>query len=124
MRRMLVQVPLFCSVLLAGGCENALCNLIGDFVGSFEGDLAGEVSAVVSVDPENDEQVIADMELTTADDTTLTGSAPVTCTDGQLVIDLTDDSLASVGEVTGELDDGSAQGLWSLFSGESGTWEY
>ena len=111
-------------VLLASGCEAQLCELLGEFVGAFEGDLAGEVSAIVSVDPEDDTRVIADLELESGG-TRMKGSAPVSCVDGELTLDLTDVDLGdSVGEVTGILEDGSAEGAWSLLTGESGTWSY
>ena len=121
MRRML-WIPL---VLLSGGCEAQLCALLGEFAGAFEGDLGGAVSAIISVDPDDDTKANADMELTAEDGTKLKGSAPVSCEDGELTLDLRSGDLSeSVGEVTGLLEDGKASGAWELFSGESGTWSY
>lgn len=120
MRRMM-WVPL---VFLASGCEAQLCALLGEFVGSFEGDLAGDVSAYISVDPDDDSRAVADMELETGGKR-LKGSAPVSCVDGELTLDLTDADLGdSVGEVTGIIEEGKASGAWELLTGESGTWSY
>ena len=106
------------------GCESELCALLGEYQGGFEGDAEGAVVLVVEEDPENPGQATAGMTLD-AEDGSLQGdgSGIVTCSSGELTVDLRDGLTgAEIGEATGTLAGDGGGGDWSLLSGESGTW--
>lgn len=117
-RRWWMVVPM----LLLGGCEAQLCALLGAFAGSFDGDASGTLDALVAGtdDPEK-----ADVSFTlTSAIGVFEGSARVNCSDGELVLDLSDAEGLKVGEVTGLLGEGEGSGEYALLSGETGTWAY
>lgn len=110
-------------LLGATGCEGQLCALLGSFVGAYEGDLEGSLDAEIAENPDDAE--FADVSLTlTGNGSVFSGVGKVKCTDGDLVLDLTDVDGASVGEVTGLLSEGTGSGDYSLFGGGGGTWSY
>lgn len=118
-RRWWLVVPM----LLSTGCEGSLCSLLGTFAGAFEGSLEGTLDAVIEEDPDNSD--VADVSLTlTGNGSVFSGVAKVNCTDGELVLDLTDVDGASVGDVTGLIGEGTGHGDYTFVSGEVGTWSY
>lgn len=112
------MLPLF----VLTGCEGQLCALIGQYVGAYEGALNGSMEADITEIKDSDDVNVTFM--LAADPDPLGGSATVSCTDGQLILDLTDIDGIQVGTVDGVLGDGFGSGGWNLLSGESGTWSY
>lgn len=104
------------------GCTEAqLCALLGEFDGGFDGDVAGTLLAVITADSDD----VADVSLKlTAESTVLEGSGKVSCTDGELVINIASLDGALAGEVTGLLEEGAGFGDYELDNGAKGTWEY
>lgn len=116
--RSLWMLPLF----VLGGCEGQICALLGQYVGGYQGDAEGELSADVGEIEGSDDVNVTFVLANDPDD--FNGEAKVSCTDGQLVMDLTDIDGLKVGSVDGLLGEGKGSGGWSLLSGLTGTWSY
>ena len=105
------------------GCEAQICALLGSFSGVFEGDASGTLEALITEDPDDAEMADVNLTLTSANGL-FEGAAKVRCTDGELILDLTDVEGVKVGDVTGSIEEGTGHGDYGLLTGETGTWEY
>lgn len=110
------------SLLVSAGCESQICAFIGEFTGAYEGAASGEMQADVT---ESDESDVVNVNfLLKNDPDDFSGSAKVSCTDGELVMDLTDVNGLTIGNVTGTIAEGFGSGGYTLDAGGEGTWEY
>jgi hypothetical protein len=110
------------ALVVLGGCEAQICALLGSFEGVFEGDAEGSLDALITG---SDDGESADVSFTLTSAIGLfDGEAKVDCTDGDLVLDISDVDGVKVGEVTGVLGEGTGAGGYELLTGEKGTWEY
>ena len=117
--RIVWLLPLF----LLTGCEAQVCALIGQYVGSFEGDAQGQLDATIEEDPESKDDVQVTFVLT-GETSGFTGNAVVSCSDGELVLDLSDiETGEAAGTVTGILGAGDGSGDYKI-GDLIGTWSY
>lgn len=113
------------TVVVWSGCESEVCGLLGEYSGSFEGDAEGVVQLAVTEDDANPpDQATAGMTLLSDDGSvSADGVGTLTCSSGELVVDLRDIDATSIGEAAGTVaEDGTGGGEWSLVTGDAGTW--
>jgi len=122
---MLMRAVILVLPLLAG-CNADLCSLLlGTFSGAYDGDLSGSLDAILTADPKDDTQALADFTLGTDADP-VHGTGHVTCEDGSLVLDLRDIDGLQLGKVLGDIQQGTGSGTYQMDddANSSGTWEY